>query len=44
MVPGQGYWIFMKEPGTYASVENVEFYIPDADAGDYTDNSTEVPA
>jgi len=27
MVPGQGYWVFMKEPGTYASVENVEFYV-----------------
>lgn len=26
MVPGQGYWIFMKEDGTYASVESVEFY------------------
>jgi len=27
MVPGQGYWIFMKEDGTYASVESVNFYI-----------------
>ena len=26
MVPGQGYWIFMKEKGTYASVESVDFY------------------
>lgn len=26
MVPGQGYWVFMKEDGTYASVESVEFY------------------
>jgi hypothetical protein len=26
MVPGQGYWIFMKECGTYASVESVDFY------------------
>ena len=26
MVPGQGYWIFMKEDGTYASIENVELY------------------
>jgi len=26
MVPGQGYWIFMKEEGTYASVESVDFY------------------
>ena len=23
MVPGQGYWIFMKEDGTYASIESV---------------------
>lgn len=23
MVPGQGYWIFMKNEGTYASIENV---------------------
>ena len=23
MVPGQGYWIFMKDEGTYASIENV---------------------
>jgi len=23
MVPGQGYWIFMKDKGTYASIENV---------------------
>ncbi|AKB33183.1 hypothetical protein MSSIH_2493 [Methanosarcina siciliae HI350] len=40
MVPGQGYWVFMKEPGTYASVENVEFYvdgiIPDDGADDGT--------
>jgi hypothetical protein len=26
MVPGQGYWVFMKEDGTYASVESVDFY------------------
>jgi hypothetical protein len=26
MVPGQGYWIFVKECGTYASVEDVNFY------------------
>jgi hypothetical protein len=26
MVPGQGYWIFMKEDGTYASIESVELY------------------
>lgn len=26
MVPGQGYWVFMKEDGTYASVESVKFY------------------
>lgn len=25
MVPGQGYWIFMTEAGTYASVESVDF-------------------
>ena len=23
MVPGQGYWIFMKDEGIYASIENV---------------------
>ncbi|KKG22543.1 hypothetical protein EO97_09930 [Methanosarcina sp. 2.H.T.1A.15] len=23
MIPGQGYWIFMKEDGTYASIESV---------------------
>ena len=23
MVPGQGYWIFMKDDGTYASIESV---------------------
>jgi len=27
MVPGQGYWIFMKDKGTYASIENS--YKPD---------------
>ncbi|KKH46931.1 hypothetical protein [Methanosarcina sp. 1.H.A.2.2] len=26
MVPGQGYWIFMKEDGTYASIESVAIY------------------
>ncbi len=28
MVPGQGYWIFMTEAGTYASVESVDFHNP----------------
>lgn len=26
MAPGQGYWIFMTEKGTYASIENVNVY------------------
>jgi hypothetical protein len=26
MAPGQGYWIFMTENGTYASIENVDVY------------------
>lgn len=26
MVPGQGYWVFMKKEGTYASIENVYNY------------------
>lgn len=44
MAPGQGYWVFMKEPGTYASVENVEFYvggiIPDDGTDDGADDGT----
>ena len=23
MIPGQGYWVFMKDDGTYASIESV---------------------
>jgi len=38
MVPGQGYWVFMKEPGTYASVENVEFYVDGIVPYDGTDD------
>jgi hypothetical protein len=26
MVPGQGYWIFMKQEGTYASIESMYNY------------------
>ena len=45
MVPGQGYWIFMKDEGTYASIENV--YNLDIDqntddgTGDGTDDGTD---
>ncbi|WP_197074582.1 hypothetical protein [Methanosarcina sp. WH1] len=37
MIPGQGYWVFMKEPGTYASIESVNVYVDPADPNDAID-------
>jgi hypothetical protein len=39
MVPGQGYWIFMKNEGIYASIENVNLTAQDTNTG--TDNGTD---
>ena len=33
MVPGQGYWVFMKKEGTYASIESVYNYQDYAESG-----------
>ncbi len=43
MCPGQGYWIFMKEAGTYASIESVGIDVNSVsgnDTGDDTINDT----
>ena len=43
MCPGQGYWIFMKEDGTYASIESVGIDVNTAPGNDTLPENDTLP-